>query len=223
MQDYLLEETPRMTLFTALNRIREELDPSLQFDFVCRSAICGSCAMLINGRPGLACQTLTHDLPDKITLLPLPVFRLVGDLSVDTGTWFRHLTSGPSPGSTPTSPSTPRPRKSACPTTRRWPSTSRALHRVRLLHRRLRHRQHAAGLHRRGGVLNRIARFLIDPRDQRADADYFEVVGTDEGVFGCIGLLACEDFCPMEIPLQDQLAFVRRKMARAALKCARCK
>ena len=64
--------------------------------------------------------------------------------------------------------------------------------------------------------LNRIARFLIDPRDERPAAQIFEVVGTDEGVFGCIGLMACDDLCPMEIPLQGQLAFVRRKMARAA-------
>ena len=70
--------------------------------------------------------------------------------------------------------------------------------------------------------LNRIARFMIDPRDERPMAQYFDVVGTDEGVFGCIGLMACDDLCPMEIPLQGQLAFVRRKMAQMALKCSRC-
>ena len=91
MQEYQLEETMGMSLFIALNRLREELDPSLMFDFVCRAAICGSCAMLINGRPGLACKTLTQDMPGKITLMPLPVFKLVGDLSVDTGVWFRYL------------------------------------------------------------------------------------------------------------------------------------
>jgi fumarate reductase iron-sulfur subunit len=40
-----------MTLFIALNEIRETQDPSLQFDFVCRAGICGSCAMLVDGRP----------------------------------------------------------------------------------------------------------------------------------------------------------------------------
>ena len=47
--------------------------------------------MVINGRPGLACHTKTKDLPEEITLMPLPVFKLVGDLSVDTGTWFRGM------------------------------------------------------------------------------------------------------------------------------------
>jgi fumarate reductase iron-sulfur subunit len=89
MQSYYLEEKDNMNLFLALNEIREKQDPSLQFDFVCRAAVCGSCAMVINGRPGLACHTKTKDLPDHITLHPLPVFKLIGDLSVDTGTWFR--------------------------------------------------------------------------------------------------------------------------------------
>ena len=88
---FVLEETDSMTLFIALNRIREEQDSSLQFDFCCRAGICGSCGMVINGRPGLACHTKTKDLATDVTLLPLPVFRLVGDLSVDTGSWFREM------------------------------------------------------------------------------------------------------------------------------------
>ena len=61
MQTYELEEADGMTLFIALNEIREKQDPSLQFDFVCRAGICGSCAMVINGRPALACRTLTQE------------------------------------------------------------------------------------------------------------------------------------------------------------------
>ena len=82
LQTFELEEADTMTLFIALNEIRERQDPSLQFDFVCRAGICGSCGMIINGRPGLACRTLTRDLPDRITLAPLPAFELIGDLSV---------------------------------------------------------------------------------------------------------------------------------------------
>ena len=62
MQTYELEQSEGMTLFIALSEIRAKLDPSLQFDFVCRAGICGSCAMVINGRPTLACRTLTRNL-----------------------------------------------------------------------------------------------------------------------------------------------------------------
>jgi fumarate reductase iron-sulfur subunit len=213
MQTYRLKEVPRMTLFMALNTIREEQDPSLMFDFVCRAAICGSCAMLINGKPRLACKTLTKDLPDKITLMPLPVFRLIGDLSVDTGTWFRHLTIK----------------------TEGWIHTDRTFD-PKSLEEKMDNetalkiyeaerciecgccvagcataniRDEFAG----AAMINRIARFMVDPRDKRSNSQYFEVIGMEEGVFGCMGLMACDDNCPQELPLQQQLAFVRRKMA----------
>src|SRR6478735_299600 len=91
MQTYELEQTEGMTLFIALTEILETQDPSLQFDFVCRAGICGSCAMVINGRPGLACRTLTQSLGPEITLAPLPVFELIADLSVNTGKWMRAM------------------------------------------------------------------------------------------------------------------------------------
>jgi fumarate reductase iron-sulfur subunit len=218
MQDYSLEETPRMTLFTALTWIRGEVDPSLQFDFVCRSAICGSCAMLVNGRPRLACHTRTEELPDKITLLPLPFFRLIGDLAVDTGSWFAAMGQRVESwihSLRPFDPEAEEERMSneqalaiyeldrciecgcclaACSAVQMRPEFIAPV-----------------------GML-RIARFLVDPRDQRSDADFFEVVGTDEGVFGCIGLLACEDYCPKNLPLMTQIAYLRRKMTLAALR-----
>ena len=91
MQTYELEQTEGMTLFIALTEIREKQDPSLQFDFVCRAGICGSCGMVINGRPGLACRTLTKNVGPEITLAPLPAFELIGDLSVNTGKWMRAM------------------------------------------------------------------------------------------------------------------------------------
>ena len=91
LQTFEVEEADAMTLFIALTEIRERQDPSLQFDFVCRAGICGSCGMIINGRPGLACRTLTKDLPEQITLAPLPAFELIGDLSVNTGKWMRGM------------------------------------------------------------------------------------------------------------------------------------
>ena len=47
---YELDEAPGMTLFIALNQIRDDQAPSLQFDFVCRAGICGSCGVMINGQ-----------------------------------------------------------------------------------------------------------------------------------------------------------------------------
>jgi succinate dehydrogenase iron-sulfur subunit len=66
--------------------------------------------------------------------------------------------------------------------------------------------------------LNRIARFHLDPRDQRSDEDFYESIGDDNGVFGCMSLLGCHDVCPKNLPLSTQIAFLRRKMAAVGWK-----
>ena len=59
--------------------------------------------------------------------------------------------------------------------------------------------------------MNRIARFMMDPRDQRDDEDWFDVVSDENGVFGCAGLMACRDVCPKDLPLLEVYAYLRRK------------
>ena len=66
--------------------------------------------------------------------------------------------------------------------------------------------------------LNRIARFHLDPRDQRSDEDFYESIGDDNGVFGCMSLLGCHDVCPKNLPLSTQIAFLRRKIAAVGWK-----
>jgi len=212
-QTYELDDAPGMTLFIALTEIREKLDPSLQFDFVCRAGICGSCAMLVNGRPALACRMLTKNLGAEFTLAPLPVFELIGDLSVNTGKWMRGMSER----------------------LQSWVHQQEAEIDLRRLEARMEPELaeaiyeldrciecgccvSACGTARMredfvGAVgINKIARFRLDPRDTRSDDDFYELIGDDSGVFGCMSLLGCHDVCPKQLPLQTQIAFVRRKM-----------
>ncbi len=218
MQEFRLEETENLNLFVALNLVREKQDPSLQFDFCCRAGICGACAMVINGRPGLACRTKTAELPDKIVLMPLPGFRLGGDLSVDTGAWFRAMNA--------------RIRswihndEEFDPDAPEVVMDNQVAEQIYELDRCIecgccigacataQMRSDFLG----AAAMNRIARFMLDPRDKRENREYFEVVGTEQGIFGCMGLLGCQDVCPKNLPLQDQLSHVRRKMGWQALK-----
>ena len=62
--------------------------------------------------------------------------------------------------------------------------------------------------------LNRIARFKSDAHDQRTDEDFYELVGDDNGIFGCMTLLGCEDNCPKHLPLQSRIAYLRRKLSK---------
>ena len=216
MQRYELEEEPYMTLFRALNRIREEQDPSLQFDFACRSAVCGSCGMMVNGRPTLGCKTLTAQLDRRIRLHPLPAFKRVGDLSVDTGTWFREMAGRVEAWVHEREPFDPTAEEA-----RMEDSLAEAIYEAdRCIECGC--CVAACGVaNTRSEFLapagmNRVARFMMDPRDERERGDWFEVVASDEGVFGCIGLMACQDVCPKELPLLEVFAYLRRKMLGAS-------
>ncbi len=216
LDTFEIDEQPYMSLYIALNAIREQHDPSLQFDFACRSAICGSCGMLVNGRPALACKTLTSSLPETVRLHPLPAFKLVGDLSVDTGVWFREMverTEAWIHAENEFDPDALEERMSDDVAQEIYESDRciecgcciAACGVANIDDRCL----GAAGL-------NRVTRFALDPRDKRNDSDWFEVVATEKGVFGCIGLMACDDMCPKELPLREHYAWLRRMALRNA-------
>ena len=67
----------------ALIQMKAELDPTLTFRRSCREGICGSCAMNLNGRNGLACTTAIEDLPGDIRITPLPHMEVIKDLVPD--------------------------------------------------------------------------------------------------------------------------------------------
>ncbi len=214
---YEIEETKRLNVFTALNILRETQAPDLMFDFVCRAGICGSCSMMINGRPTLACRTLTSDLPDTIELYPLPFFKLLGDLSVDTGVWFHEMAEKVE--------SWIHTQKEFDPTAEEERMDNATANKIYEAERCIECGCCLAGcatiqvypdfLGATG--LNRIGRFLIDPRDERGNQEWFELVSTDEGVFGCIGMMACDDVCPKDLPLLEVFSFIRRKLSGIAL------
>jgi fumarate reductase iron-sulfur subunit len=217
MDTFDLDETPYMSLFLALNQIREREDPSLQFDFACRSAVCGSCGMMVNGRPALACRTQTGDLPDVIRLHPLPVFKLIGDLSVDTGSWFRALAERVEGWVHEHALFDENAREE-----RMDDDVAQAIYEVdRCIECGCciaacgvaNVNEDFAG----PAGLDRVARFMMDPRDTRGNADWFDVVANEDGIFGCLGMMACHDVCPKELPLLEVHAFLRRKMLLGGL------
>jgi fumarate reductase iron-sulfur subunit len=219
METFEVEEADGMTLFIALNEIREHQDNSLKFDFVCRAGICGSCSMLVNGKPTLACRTLTSKMDDNITLAPLPLFELIGDLSIYTGKWMRGLNDR----------------------LETWIHDKEEKLNVDKLEERM-EPELADEIYELdrcvecgccvagcgtvqmrpdfvGAVgLNKIARYHLDPRDNRSDEEYYELIGDEDGVFGCMTLLGCEDVCPKDLPLQSKIAYLRRMMVTTGLK-----
>ena len=213
--DYTLQEDPGMTLYIALTKIKATVDHDLSSDFVCRAGICGACGMVVNGKPRLACKTLTSEFENgKIELLPLPTFRLIKDLSVDTGTWMKSMSM----------------RVNSWIVTKEKTDISKIEKRIepkvaeevfeldRCIECGLCVASCSTAIMRNDFIgaagLNRVVRFSIDPHDERTDEDFYELIGDDEGIFGCMSLLACEDHCPKNLPLQSKIAYMRRKMVK---------
>jgi len=79
-----LGDSEKVTVLDALFRIQQTQDETLSFRYSCRLAMCGSCALVINGKEGLACKTLVKDLGHgPVSLKPLSHIPIIKDLTVD--------------------------------------------------------------------------------------------------------------------------------------------
>ena len=108
------EPTPEMTILRALFHVQDRFDDSLSFRYSCRGAVCGTCAMLINKVPRLACRTQVSALlegtnsvelklypaiesetvlwnpNEEIIIEPLPHFPVEKDFIVNMDKFFRY-------------------------------------------------------------------------------------------------------------------------------------
>jgi fumarate reductase iron-sulfur subunit len=64
----------------ALNKIKESIDPTLNYRWSCHMAVCGSCGMMINGEPKLSCHAFLRDYEGVIRVEPLTHFPVERDL-----------------------------------------------------------------------------------------------------------------------------------------------
>ncbi len=98
-------ENPRMDTFQvdmdtcgpmvldALIKIKNEMDSSVTFRRSCREGVCGSCAMNINGKNGLACTTAIEDAKGDVAVTPLPHQQVIKDLVPDLSNFYAQYAS----------------------------------------------------------------------------------------------------------------------------------
>ena len=88
-EQHRIEVTTGMTVLDGLWKVKELFAPTLTWRSSCRMGICGSCGMLINGRPRLACNTQIAELKsDVVAVGPLPNFGIIKDLVPDLHPMF---------------------------------------------------------------------------------------------------------------------------------------
>ena len=93
-QRYTVRYGDDMSVLEALQRIKDDQDGSLTFRWSCRMAICGSCGMMINGKPALSCKTFVRDLaPGPVRVEALAHLPIERDLVVSVEPFVAKLAS----------------------------------------------------------------------------------------------------------------------------------
>jgi len=194
---YEIEVTEGTTVLDALEQIKATLDGSLTFRRSCRHAICGSCAMNVNGRNTLVCNRRVNALLDwrgRVTIRPLPYLPIIKDLVVDRASfWEQYLrvkpwlilpTNGEPPaGEYRVLPEEVEALKMA-ETCIMCGACYSACQVVAM-------NKQYIGPH---ALLKAFLR-VLDPRDAAA-AERLEIIGGDNGVFRCHTIFNCIDACP---------------------------
>jgi len=94
LQEYTIDlKSCGPMILDALIKIKDEDDPTLTFRRSCREGICGSCAMNINGKNGLACLLYIEPSEQAIEIQPLPHTYVVKDLVPDLTNFYNQYKS----------------------------------------------------------------------------------------------------------------------------------
>ncbi|OFX33891.1 MAG: hypothetical protein A2Z07_02775 [Armatimonadetes bacterium RBG_16_67_12] len=87
-QTWQIHPQPGMTVLDALIAVKEHHDGSLAFRCSCRMGVCGSCGMMVNGKPRLACNTQIIELGPVVEISALPNHDVIKDLVPDLASTF---------------------------------------------------------------------------------------------------------------------------------------
>src|SRR2546421_9234806 len=88
LETHRIEVAEKASILDALFALQRGPCPDLGFRFSCRVGMCGSCAMLVNGREQLTCTTLAASVGADLCLQPLRNLPVVRDLAVDLKPFF---------------------------------------------------------------------------------------------------------------------------------------
>jgi len=210
-QTYRVKVIPGLTVLSVLNRIRDEIDGTLSFRSSCRSAVCGSCAMVVNGRIDLACRTQVASFgTSTIILEPLPNMEIIKDLVVDmkpfwtmyekVKPWLVRHDADAEKEIEQSEEERSRIDQfvncilcaccyGACPVISRDPE------------------------YLGPAALAKLRRFDLDSRDERTE-DFLDTVNDEKGVWGCDTVLRCIDACPKDVRPTDSIVGLRKALVR---------
>ncbi len=214
-QEYELELIESSTVLDGLIKIREEIDGTLALRCSCRSAICGSCGMRINGKAGLACNTKVADAMPKngspIQIEPMGNMSVIKDLVTDMAIhwdkvravepWLQH--QGPEPDAEYIAPNEDMLHLAdvmSCIMCGACVSDCTVLEVDK----------NFLG----PAALAKAYRFVGDPRDN-VDASRLASLNEYGGMWDCTRCLQCIEVCPKSVAPMDRIMALRDRAIKA--------
>jgi fumarate reductase iron-sulfur subunit len=214
-QEYRVTTGADTTVLDALVEIQRGPDPTLAFRYACRVGMCGSCAMVIDGRERWACRTRLADLgASRVDVRPLYHFPLLRDLAVDMAPFGARL-AAVAGALVPRSHAEPYALVGSGARERR--AIDGAIECIGCgmcvsACTMVAHNPRFPG----PAALNRAFTLQRDSRDAAADARW-AVLLSDDALARCHGQGVCTDVCPMELSPTDSILRLRRLATRRML------
>lgn len=203
--EYSLELPPGATVLDGLHGIAREHD-AVAYRCSCRSGLCGSCAMEINGEIRLACKTQVAALGSPgVTVSPLPGLPVLKDLVVDLDPFLGFYQE-----------------------LKPWLENDQGLKQVQLTQKNSQAAEAldecmlcaacyaACPAKRRNtgyygpAAMSQSYRFMLDPRDEAYD-QRIKAIDSFEGVWGCDGVMRCVEVCPKGLKPRDVITDQRKR------------
>ena len=197
-QSYYVPFTNDMSVLQGLQYIKDEIDGSVTFRWSCRMAICGSCGMMINGKPMLSCSTFLRDLlPGPVRVEALAHFPIERDLVVSVGEFVSKL-EGIKPYIIP--------KEKRELSQGEYLQTPQQLEQFEQFSSCINCMLCYAACPQFGlnpdftgpGVLALLHRYNADSRDG-GRAERMKIVNAEEGVWGCTAVGYCSEVCPKHV------------------------
>ena len=195
-ESYSVEAEPMDRVLDVLHKVKYEQDGSLTFRRSCAHGVCGSDAMLINGRNRLACKIRVDQLGKKrITIAPLPGLPVVKDLVVDMEGFFQKYRSV-KPYLITESPAPERERLQSAEQRAVYDDTTKCILCAACT-------SSCPSFWAQPSYVGPAAivqahRFIFDSRDEGA-TERLEIMADRDGVWRCRTIFNCVDACPRGI------------------------
>jgi len=221
-EEFELEWRPCMNVIICLRDIAErpitrdgKVTTPVSYEVNCLEEVCGSCAMVINGKARMACSALVDQLEQPIRLEPMAKFPVVRDLAVDRSVMFENLKRVkawvPIDGTYALGEG---PRMSQEKQSKAYP-LSRCITCGACLEVCPQVNENSQFIG--AAIISQVRLFNLHPTGAMHARERIEAVMGPGGVADCANAQNCVKICPKSIPLTESLADVNRQAIQQAL------